>query len=116
MAHPSESWWSTFLDAHGRDSTTETAFLGYLYTHNIPSASDVAVLEQAYVDFQAFLEASGVPFEVPTAMTQPTPEAPAGEGPRAQTAEAAAPEAAAAATPQEEADHEEPSEPGRRRR
>lgn len=43
---------------HGRDSEEEAAFNGFLTTRGISPRADVGTLEQAYADFQAFMEQS----------------------------------------------------------
>jgi hypothetical protein len=56
MASPmNETWWSTFLTTHGRDSEEEQAFLGYLSTHDISGDSGPDVLGAAYTEFHAYM-------------------------------------------------------------
>jgi hypothetical protein len=56
MASPmNETWWSTFLTQHGRDSEEEQAFLGYLTTQEIPPGSDPGVLTDAYAAFHQYM-------------------------------------------------------------
>jgi hypothetical protein len=59
MASPqTENWYSSFLDAQGRDSEEEAAFDGYLTTHGIPKFADPGTLQAAYAEFRAWWEAS----------------------------------------------------------
>jgi hypothetical protein len=59
MSNPAvDSWWSDWLDAHGRDSDEERAFVGYLTQQGIPSHGDADQLEAAYQDFKAFMAQS----------------------------------------------------------
>jgi hypothetical protein len=59
MASPqTETWWSNFLDLHGRDGEEEAAFLGYLVTHKIPAWAPPDQLQAAYGEFQGFVTAS----------------------------------------------------------
>ena len=59
MASPmTETWWSNFLDLHGRDSEEEAAFLGYLTTQGIPPYGGPDVLQPAYEAFVAFVDES----------------------------------------------------------
>jgi hypothetical protein len=61
MASPmNETWWSSFLSTHGRDSEEESAFLGYLVSHDIASDSGPDVLGEAYTQFHAYMLESGV--------------------------------------------------------
>lgn len=53
--YTSGSWWSKWLDDHGRDSEENAAFDGFLITKGISQDADVATLEQAYADFQQFM-------------------------------------------------------------
>lgn len=53
-----ENWWSTFLDAHGRDSEEEAAFNGFLTTNDIPPWSDPGALQEAYTQFRQWMEES----------------------------------------------------------
>lgn len=59
MASPfSDTWWSNFLDQHGRDSEEEAAFLGYLTTQGIASGSEAVDLQAAYEQFVTFIDES----------------------------------------------------------
>lgn len=59
MASPQvDSWWSNWLDAHGRDSEEEAAFLGFLSQRGIAAHGDADQLDGAYTDFKAFMEQS----------------------------------------------------------
>ena len=53
-----ETWWSTFLDAQGRDSEEEAGFLGFLSTNGIPAGSAPDVLQEAYTQFRTWMQES----------------------------------------------------------
>jgi hypothetical protein len=54
----SEAWWSTFLDAEGRDSEEEAAFLGFLVGQGVPGDASPDALQTAYTAFRSFMEES----------------------------------------------------------
>jgi hypothetical protein len=59
MASPAtETWWSTFLDAQGRDSEEEAGFNGFLTTNGIPAWSDPGTLQEAYTNFCTWMQES----------------------------------------------------------
>jgi hypothetical protein len=59
MASPAtETWWSTFLDAHGRSSEEEGGFLGFLSTNAIPASASPDVLQEAYANFRQWMQES----------------------------------------------------------
>jgi hypothetical protein len=52
-------WWSDFHRDYGMGSTHESAFTGYLYTHQIAGLeAPPEVLTQAHADFVAYMAAS----------------------------------------------------------
>jgi hypothetical protein len=53
-----ETWWSTFLDAHGRDSEEEAGFNGFLTTNGIPAGAGPDVLQEAYTHFRQWMQES----------------------------------------------------------
>jgi hypothetical protein len=57
MSSPAlDSWWSDWLDVHGRDSEEEAAFLGYLSTQGIAAHGvDPGELAAAYAAFKTFM-------------------------------------------------------------
>jgi hypothetical protein len=59
MASPAtETWWSTFLDAHGRSSEEEAGFNGFLTTNGIPPDAGPDVLQEAYAHFRQWMQES----------------------------------------------------------
>jgi hypothetical protein len=53
-----ETWWSTFLDAHGRDSEEEAGFVGFLTTNGIAAGAAPDVLQEAYTNFRMWMQES----------------------------------------------------------
>lgn len=53
-----ETWWSSFLDAQGRDSEEEAGFVGFLTTNGIPAGSAPDVLQEAYTNFRMWMQES----------------------------------------------------------
>jgi hypothetical protein len=66
MSPDTTSWWEHFLLTHGRDSTEEASFLGYLTTHDIAPHGSVEELDQAYAAFEAWMITSGARQMPPT--------------------------------------------------
>jgi hypothetical protein len=59
MASPAtETWWSTFLDAQGRDSEEEAGFLGFLSTNGLAAAAAPDELQTAYEQFRQWMQES----------------------------------------------------------
>ena len=59
MSSPAtDTWWTVFHKEHGRDSEEERAFLGYLYTHDVPGDAPPEALASAYGEFLTFVDAS----------------------------------------------------------
>jgi hypothetical protein len=59
MASPqTETWWSNFLDVHGRDGEEEAAFLGFMLTHKVPAWAPPDQLQASYDEFRGFMKAS----------------------------------------------------------
>jgi hypothetical protein len=52
------AWWGNWLNIHGHDTLRHKAFLGYIYTNHIDHRSEPHVLDQAYSNYLAYVEAS----------------------------------------------------------
>jgi hypothetical protein len=56
---PTDRWWADFHRVHGKDSEVETGFLGFLSTRGWhPFSLSAAELDQAFVNFEAFVQTS----------------------------------------------------------